>query len=203
MTVIYLFVSPSGRAYAGRHTCQHEGWPRRGSGALPSGYTGSGKLWQNVARKHGPAIRWIILRRFGPDAARADIDAAERRAIRLVRAIWGERCVNVLEGGEGSTRADALRMWSCPEFAEKVRAAHADPKSKAKMGAAAKAYWSEPEARARRSEPEFRAKISAATKACAQTPDLAAQLAAALAYRWSPEGRAKVAAKRALREAAE
>lgn len=203
MTVIYLFVSPSGRAYAGRHTCQHEGWPRRGSGALPSGYRGSGKLWANVTRRHGPAIRWIILRRFGPDAARADIDAAERRAIRLVRHLWAGRCVNLLSGGEGLTSTDAVARWADPalrakmsaalkdanarpEVKAKISAAHNRPEVKAKLSAARKEQWQDPAARA---------KVSAASKAMWSDPDLRARLSATHTARWSnPDYRAKTTA---------
>lgn len=101
--VIYLFTSPSGRAYAGKHTCDPEGWPRRETGALPSGYRGSGKLWARVMRRHGPAIRWAILRRFPAGTAQATVDEAERRAIRLVRWLWGDGCTNLAEGGQGFT----------------------------------------------------------------------------------------------------
>lgn len=63
-------VSPSGRAYAGRH---------------------------------GPAI----LRRFGPGAARADIDAAERRAIRLP-ATSGQGGVSMSANSQAPMRGPTL-----------------------------------------------------------------------------------------------
>lgn len=189
--VIYLFVSPSGRAYAGRHTCQHEGWPRRGSGALPSGYTGSGKLWQNVARKHGPNLR-----RFPEGTPRAQVDAAERRAVRLARSLWAGRCVNLLEGGEGLTSADASAMW-------------ADPDVKTKISAANKAAQNRPEVKARNSaankeaqnRPDVKARNSAASKALAQTPERRAFLASIQASTNTPEARAKAAATRARNKA--
>lgn len=209
MTVIYLFVSPSGRAYAGRHTCQHEGWPRRGSGALPSGYRGSGKLWANVTRRHGSAIRWIILRRFGPDAARADIDAAERRAVRLARAMWGERCMNLREGGEGFTSTDAHALWADPACAAKITASNKEaanrPEARARLSATAKAAMADPEARARQTasnkevsnRPEVKAKVSAASKAAWADPAYAAKISAASkAHAQTPAGRAHLAAIR-------
>lgn len=200
-SVIYLFVSPSGRAYAGKHECKHAAFPRRGHGALPSGYRGSGTLWAKVTRRHGPAIRWIILRRFGDDAARADIDAAERRAIRLVRAIWADRCLNVFAGGGGITSADASALWTDPVYAGRViqainspavqskksvaqKAAWKLPEVRARIKGAQKAAWSSPEARARQSaaskevqaRPEVRAQSSASHKALAKTPERRAQL---------------------------
>lgn len=225
MTVIYLFVSPSGRAYAGRHTCQHEGWPRRGSGALPSGYRGSGKLWANVTLRHGPAIRWIILRRFGPDAARADIDAAERRAIRLVRAMWGERCVNILSGGDGFTSAEsretlsrpevkaklcavAQAMWADPEVRAKLNAAQNRPEVKAKLSAAARTQVQTSEGRAHLAsiqvsarDPVALAKRSSSHKALAMTPERRAHLDRIGVAAASPEARAKAAATRARNKA--
>jgi hypothetical protein len=177
-SIIYLFVSPSGRAYAGRHTCQHEGWPRRGSGALPSGYRGSGKLWANVTRRHGSGIRWAILRRFGPGADRAEVNAAERRAIRLVRHLWRDRCVNISEGGDGFTSGEAQeinrRSWANPEYAAKVKAAlpRAWAASKAadviaRRSEAARAAMARPEVRARHEAaiPGAAAKRSATCKA--------------------------------------
>lgn len=207
--VIYLFVSPSGRAYAGRHTCQHEGWSRRGSGALPSGYTGSGKLWQNVARKHGPNLRWIILRRFPEGIPRAQVDAAERRAVRLARPLWAGRCMNLLEGGEGLTSADASATWADPEHAAKVKAAAARPEVKAKVKAGLKAMWADPEHAAKMSaankaaqnRPDVKARNSAASKALAQTPERRAFLASIQASANTPEAKAKAAATRASNKA--
>lgn len=223
--VIYLFVSPSGRAYAGRHLCDHTAFHRRGFGPLPDGYAGSGKLWQNVARKHGPAIRWIILRRFGPDAPRADIDAAERRAIRLARHLWASRCVNLREGGQGFTSADARALWADPDMRlrklAQVRALNQDPdwqarraemnRTRAKtplgraqlLSALAKAHA--PEARAKtnaavRSE-TGRALRSADSKARSATPEGQAQWQAAHAKANTPEARAKAAATRARNKA--
>lgn len=230
MTVIYLFVSPSGRAYAGRHTCQHEGWPRRGSGALPSGYRGSGKLWANVTRRHGPAIRWIILRRFGPDAARADIDAAERRAIRLARHLWAGQCTNVLEGGEGLTSADARALWAEPgrkaQMAATQREVQNKPDVKARMRAALITTLRQPETRAKKSasateamarpdvkalhsdavrqaknRPEARIQIRAKQVAITLTPEGAATLARAQAAGHTPEAIAKAKATRARNKA--
>lgn len=204
MTVIYLFVSPSGRAYAGRHTCQHEGWPRRGSGALPSGYRGSGNVWRHVVRKHGPAIRWIILRRFSSDAAREAINDAERRAIRLARHLWADRCMNVYSGGEGLTPEEAKALWadpdykakmvpisrahiakvnSSPEHAEHLAKLNADPAILEARRVQLAALRADPELQARRLEavvesnrtPEVRAKVSAGLKAWWATPEGQAQ----------------------------
>lgn len=149
--IIYLFVSPSGRAYAGWHGCDHSEIPRRGTGPLPDKvrYKGSGRLWENVARKHGPALRWVILRRFPEGTPRATTDAAEQRAIRLVRRLWGERCANIRGGGEGMTAEDARALWSDPAYAERtkagIKAALARPEVKARLSASGKRAWSDPD----------------------------------------------------------
>lgn len=179
--VIYLFVSPSGRAYAGKHACDHTEFPRRGMGPLPSGYKGSGKLWRNVNRKYGPAIRWIILKRF-TDAARADIDAAERRAIRLVRTLWADRCVNVHEGGDGLTSADAVAIWSRPG-------------TKVKKSAAMKKLYSSPIARE---------KTSAAMKAACAHPGVMTRLkVSASSWAKTPDGKAHLTRARDLANTSE
>ena len=111
--VIYAFRSPgSGAVYIGKHQCSPEGWPRRGTGCLPDGYRGSGVVVGRFHRRHGAAVQWRILAVV--DGDRDAVNAAERRAIRLARVVLGRRCVNVLEGGDGLTSADAQRMWRNP-----------------------------------------------------------------------------------------
>ncbi len=178
--VIYLFVSPSGRAYAGRHFCDHASFPRRGTGPLPDGYLGSGKPWGNVARKHGPALRWVILRRFAEGTPRATLDAAERRAICLVRNLWSDHCMNVREGGTGLTSADALRMA-------------ADPDWLAKNKAASKALAQTPKRR------DQLVRARAASTALANTPDGIAQRKRASAASKTPEALEKNRAALKLR----
>lgn len=182
--VIYLFTSPSGRAYCGWHGCDHAAIPRRGTGPLPDKkrYTGSGKLWDNVARKHGPALRWVILRRFPAGTSRSTADAAEQRAIRLVRRLWGERCANIRDGGQGMTSRDARALWADPGYAERtgaaIREAFARPEVQAKVLAAA-------------NTPEALGKLSNSHKALAQTADRQEQLARATAASLTPEARAR------------
>jgi hypothetical protein len=181
-SVIYLFVSPSGRAYAGWHGIDHAKIPRRGTGPLPDKvrYTGSGKLWENVARKHGPDLRWIILQRFPEGTPRATTDAAEQRAIRLVRRLWADRCANIRDGGQGMTRRDALALWADPDYAERtgaaIREAFARPEVKAKVNAAA-------------NTPEALLKLTKSHKALAQTSHRREQLARATAASLTPEAR--------------
>ena len=168
-SVTYLFVSPSGRAYAGWHGCDHTAIPRRGTGPLPDKvrYTGSGKLWDTVARKHGPNLRWIILQRFPGGTPRATLDAAERRAIRLVRRLWGDRCANIRDGGDG---------WNSDEARALVAAREADPELAA----------------------QNRANLSAVAAAWNQSPEGKAHIAAlAASWNYSPEGRAAQAKARA------
>lgn len=147
--VIYIFRCPKGRVYAGWRGVSPEAlrcWPNRGTGPLPDGYTGSGTAWEGVARKHGAGLVWRILARV--DGARADVDAAERRAIRLARATFGRRCLNIRDGGEGSTSAEARALWADPAYVQRtkagMKAAMARPEVKAKLSAAGKRSWADP-----------------------------------------------------------
>ena len=122
-TVIYAFRSPgSGAVYVGKHQCNPDGWPRRGTGPLPDGYRGSGVAVVNFHRCHGAAVQWRILAVV--DGDRGAVDAAERRAIRLARSVFGRRCVNRQAGGEGMTSEDARALLARPEVRERLAAAN-------------------------------------------------------------------------------
>lgn len=126
LAVIYAFRSPgSGAVYIGKHNCDPTGWPRRGGGKLPDGYSGSGKIVSRFHRRHGSFVEWRLLSVIGgtPD----QVNEAERRAIRLTRRIFSRLCVNVLDGGEGHTSASAI-------------AANADPILRARRIDALKAH---------------------------------------------------------------
>ena len=194
VTVIYLLCQPVGPGLRRAAHLPARGlalaWQRCPSVRLH----GLGKLWQNVARKN--AARHPL----DPPAVRSRCSPGRHRRGGAPGhpACPGDlgRKVRERVGGRGSAgRRTAMRSRS--EFVRRVRAAHADPKSKAKMGAAARPLvgargW------ARRSEPGF-GRDQCRNEACAQTPD---RVGAALAYRWARRP-GKVAAKRALREAAE
>ena len=141
---------------------------------------------------------WRIIARLEGD--RDAVNRAERRAVRLARAVFGVRCVNIRAGGDGMTSADAQALASDPKRLAGLRARHADPEYANKNRAALARLNTEPEfvekRRAGLAQPEVKARRKATLKALAQTPERAAQLAAAIAYRWSPEGRAKSAQKR-------
>ena len=147
--MIYIFRCPKGRVYAGWRGVSPEAlrcWPHRGRGYLPDGYKGSGEAWKGVALKHKAALVWRIVARV--DGTRADVDRAERRAIHLARLIFGRKCVNIREGGEGSTSADARALWTDPAYAQRtksgIRAALARPEVRAKLSAAGKRSWADP-----------------------------------------------------------
>ena len=204
--VIYAFRSPgSGATYIGKHQCSPEGWPRRGNGRLPDGYRGSGVVVGHFHRRHGAAVQWRILAVVDGDKDR--VNAAERRAIRLARHLWAGRCVNVLEGGEGLTSADASARWADPALRAKMSAgqmeANARPEVKVKRSTANKAATNHPEARERLSatakaawsDPALRAKMSASNKAANARPEVKAKISAASKSMWSdPEHTAKMSA---------
>lgn len=137
--VIYIFRCPRGRVYAGKTTRGVEAWPHRGRGPLPSGYVGSGRAWKAIFRKHGPACEWRVLW-TGPEA---EVWQVERRVIRLTRRVFGNRCVNFKDGGDGFTSEDVHRSWADPGYRAKnlasTRAARADPEYRAYVSAASKA----------------------------------------------------------------
>lgn len=114
-----MFVTPSGQAYVGQHSCYHAKWPDMGRGALPDGYIGGGKRWGPIVREQKADLLWVILRRFPAGTPKADIDIAERVGIRCARAAFGDGCVNVFEGGR-PTSADMKqvqdRLWADPEY---------------------------------------------------------------------------------------
>jgi hypothetical protein len=202
--VIYLFVSPSGRAYAGRRYCDHANFPRRGTGPLPDGYTGSGKLWQNVVRKHGPNLRWIILCRFPGSTPRVTLDAAERRAIRLVRRLWADRCANIRAGGQGFTSAEAVAHWSDPQVQARRNATIARPEVQAKISANNTAAQNRPDVKAKVSaglreshaRPDVKARRIAANLVAQNRPDVRARKSASMKeFTKSPEWRAQIAAR--------
>ncbi len=123
-TVIYL-LTLAGYAYAGkRKATEADAWPGTGIGPLPCGYAGSGKAWQNVVREHGSSnIRWRVLR-IVPSEDRAVWAPVEQRAIRAARVVFGERCVNVRDGGHGFTSADIRRMFADPVYHARVAASN-------------------------------------------------------------------------------
>lgn len=175
--VIYIFRCPKGRVYAGRRSVSPEAlrcWPNRGHGPLPDGYCGSGTAWQAVARRHRAALAWRIVARV--DGDRDTVNKAERRAIRLARAVWGQNCLNVADGGDGFTpdeaRVQAGRNYARPEYVEKLRSAmavrSADPDWQAQMTA---------QNRARGKDPEFRRKVSVGNKGRAKSPAHKAKIA--------------------------
>lgn len=116
---IYL-MRLSGHVYVGKHEhADAAGWPTRGQGPLPSGYSGSGLVWRRVVRKHGAdRIRWSLLRVVPPGG---DWEGTEREEIARVREKYPGRCANVYDGGDGFTGDDMRRLWSDPEHREMMR----------------------------------------------------------------------------------
>ncbi len=116
---IYL-MRLSGHVYVGKHEhADAAGWPTRGRGPLPSGYSGSGFVWRRVVRKHGATrVHWSLLRVVPPGG---DWEGAEREEIARVREKYPGRCANVYDGGDGFTGDDMRRLWSDPEHREMMR----------------------------------------------------------------------------------
>jgi len=190
--IIYAFRSPgSGAVYIGKHQCDPEGWPRRGSGKLPDGYRGSGVAVRNFHLRHGDRVQWRILATVtgGRDA----VNAAERRAIRLARALFGRACVNRQDGGDGFTseaaKAVATAAWADQEKGARMRAAQGKASRVAQNRENGKRQMAAPEVRAKHSafmhghmaDPGRRKHQSELMKAHAQTPEGKSQRARASA----------------------
>lgn len=168
--------------YIGKREGGSGGWslPQTGTGRIPHGrrgYSGSGKRWKTIVAKYGEeAIRWTIVERVGPE----DWVAAEQDAVEAGRTVWGNRCVNLLDGGDGFTSEDAKRLYE-------------DPKFRAKM---AEARRRQAEARRRQAEdPEWRAKMAEAMRKKFEDPKVRAKIAAGVQRKYDedPEWRAKIA----------
>jgi hypothetical protein len=188
--VIYAFRSPgSGSVYIGKHECDPTGWPRRGNGRLPDGYTGSGNVVPRFHRRHGAAVEWRIL----AVVADADWPRAERRAVHLARLIFGRRCVNIRSGGEGFTSAEARSLNADPlvkaKHSASMRQSHARPEVKARRSAASRESQNRPEVKAKQSatnaRPEVKARRSAAAKEANARPDVKAKQRASQSTSWS------------------
>ena len=190
--VIYAFRSPgSGAVYIGKHEPKVDPttWHRRGHGRLPDGYEGNGVVVPRFHARHGDRVEWRIL----AIVPVADWPRAEQRAVHLARLLFGRRCVNRTEGGDGFTRADARALWADPVVRAKMTTALKEarnrPEVQWRMGASQRAANARPEVKARRSvankeaqnRPEARALRSAQGKARIQTPEGAAALARAQA----------------------
>lgn len=148
---IYILISPSGGIYVGKHICDAKYWPKCGVGKMPDGYTGSGTYAKRAFQKYGSLMEWRII--F--IASDNDWKEKEKRAIRLVRYIFGNMCRNIYDGGEGHTSRSAFEMAQ-------------NPLTKAKRTAANYASWADPIVRKKRSigisaaksTPEAKKKIS-------------------------------------------
>lgn len=199
-SVIYAFQSPgSGAVYIGKHQCDPSGWPKKGTGRLPDGYRGSGRIICQIHRRHGNAVAWRILRivNDGPAA----VNDAERRAIRLARKIFGRLCVNKLDGGNGHTSQSAKAYLSTPSglahlagIAQRLHSPEIVAKRNAALGERAKSAERQrqiAEARLMTKTPEALAKLAQTKKAyCATDAGRLATARRVLASH-SPEARAK------------
>lgn len=196
--VIYAFRSPvSGAVYVGKHTVHFldlAEWSRAGVGPLPDGYLGSGRRWLRTATEEGSAaVEWRILARV--DGTQAEINSAERRAIRLARASFGPLCLNHKNGGGGRIANGEAPQRSRPlldpkarqeHHAEKMRQWWAKPGRKEAQAAQSQRQWNDPAMRrkmqdgmasdGRPSGDDWKRKIGASCKAAAQTAERKAQL---------------------------
>lgn len=205
--VIYAFRSPgSGAVYIGKREPKEDPrhWPRRGHGRLPDGYGGSGDVVPRFHARHGDRVEWRIL----AIVPLADWPRAERRAIHLARLLFGRRCVNIRDGGDGWTseeaRAMGLRNAADPDWRAKNSARNKarakDPEWLEKVSARNKALAADPEwrfknraaSKALAASPEWRAMVSAHRRAFASTPEGQSQIRHALKMTRSPEALAKL-----------
>lgn len=135
LVVIYRFVCKrTAKSYIGKHECDPTGWPSAGIGRLPDGYGGSGKWLRAARKKHGDdAFTWAVLEVV---PLGADWQEAERQQVAAERACSERRCMNIVEGGEGTTSADHANPTFRARRAAGMRRVWADPAYRAKLVAA-------------------------------------------------------------------
>lgn len=139
--------SPSGGIYVGKHACNARTWPKRGTGKMPDNYIGSGTYAKRAFLKYGNAMKWRII--F--IASEENWKEKEKRAIRLVRFMFGDMCRNIYDGGEGHTSRSAFEAAKNPLTSRKRTAANylswADPIVREKRSSGIRAAKSTPEAK--------------------------------------------------------
>lgn len=144
---IYVITSPSGNIYVGKHICNARSWPMQGFGKMPDGYIGSGTYAKRAFQKYGSQVAWRIIFIASDD----NWKEKEKRAIHLVRLIFGNMCRNIYDGGEGHTSRSAREMAKNSEISEKRSKANirawADPIIREKRASGIKASKSTPEAK--------------------------------------------------------
>jgi hypothetical protein len=190
LTAIYVFSAPSGNVYVGKHAGASWDWPRKGFGALPDGYKGSGVYIRAAHKKHGKNMQWRIVAIVSDSRAWA----RERRAICWVRKLFGKRCMNIKQGGDGFTSDDMRANWLKPEYAKKnveaVRAAHQREDVKHIWKQAAAKRWS---------DPDYVEKVKNSAKIAAMRPETQEKRKKSQIARWAtPEAHEKASAS--LRE---
>lgn len=144
-TVIYCFTwaAGSGGVYVGKRTppasCNVAEWPTTGTGRLPCGYGGSGKVI-GAARAKFPeeAFSWRILEVVPAGGNYAE---AEARWVAWAKEAHPEVCRNLTKGGDGGDSDEARAA---------LRSSWADPEFRASMSEASRQSWANTETRAAR-----------------------------------------------------
>lgn len=122
MYYVYKMIHvPTGRVYVGQRKCPAGKTPETDS------YHGSGKVWKRIYNAHPDECVKVVIDTYN---SKGDVNQAEIDFIKHYKAVWGDFCVNITDGGEG---------W-CSRHTEA---------SKAKMSATKKAWT-----------PEYRALVS-------------------------------------------
>lgn len=124
-TVIYCFTwaAGSGGVYVGKRTppasCNVAEWPTTGTGRLPCGYGGSGKVI-GAARTKFPeeAFSWRILEVVPAGGNYAE---AEARWVAWAKETHPEVCRNLTNGGDGLDEEAARALWREEGMRERIR----------------------------------------------------------------------------------
>lgn len=182
-TVIYCFTwaAGSGGVYVGKRTppARHNvaEWPTSGTGRLPCGYGGSGKVITSARAKHPQeAFSWRILE-VVPKGG--DYAGSEARWVAWAKKAHPEVCRNLSNGGDGFDSEAARQIkqaaWMCPGF--RARASRQNKLN-------AQAGWERPEYRERISESRAATWVNPKTRAAIhRETSLRKRLAAAVKRR--------------------
>lgn len=95
MEIYYIYEMrhvPTGRVYVGRHRLQ------KGKTPETDGYHGSGKLWKQIYKQHSEECVKTLLEVVDD---KETADALERLYIARYKDLYGDKCLNIRQGGEG------------------------------------------------------------------------------------------------------
>lgn len=171
-TVIYCFTwaAGSGGVYVGKRTppAHHNvaEWPTSGTGRLPCGYAGSGKVITNARAKHPEeAFSWCILEVV---PAGGDYAEAEARWVAWAKENHPEVCRNLTNGGDGYDSEAMKSLWGCQTHRARISEATSqqweNDEHRVRISEATSQAWANPQTHAVRHRGTLQKRLTSAVK---------------------------------------